>query len=350
MIQRMLKKVIAGKDLHPDEAKAVFQEILEAKLSDVQIAAFLTALRLKGESVGEIYAAASIIRQKARRLHVRETLFDLSHSSGSDEAILDTCGTGGSGVDKFNISTACAFVMAGAGIKVAKHGNRAMSSSCGSGDVLEALGINISLDPAIMERAIKKVGIGFLYAPLYHPALKSVAGIRREMGLRTIFNILGPLCNPAGANYQLLGVYAPELTVTLAKVLRDLGTKKAFVVCSDDLKDEVTLTGRTKVSFLNKRRIENSYLTPRTFGLKKCRLKSIQAKNAYTSAAMIRSVFAGKASSAKDVVLANAACCFYILGRAKSLREGVGLARCVIESGAAKKKFHEFKRFLKEHE
>ncbi len=343
MIKQATSKLTQGKNLSFLETKEVFKEIFNSKTTDSQIAAFLVALKIKGESEEEISAAASLIREKANKINARKTLLGIEDKS---QKIIDTCGTGGSGINKFNISTAVAFIVSSAGIKVAKHGNRAMSSNCGSADVLEALGIDVAVKPAFMERAINEVGIAFLYAPLYHPALATVAKVRKELSLRTIFNILGPLCNPALANYQLLGVYKPALTFVLAKVLKNLGLNKALVVCGKDILDEISLTGSTQCSFLNKKKIENLKLNPSNFGLKKIKLSDILAKDAKMSAKIIKDVLNGKKGPARDIVLANASACFYILGKAKNFKEGVKIAKTLIDDKKAKKQLQKFKGFL----
>jgi anthranilate phosphoribosyltransferase len=343
MIKQAIEKLIAGKDLKVKEAEEVFVEIFEHKASSAQIASFLTALKIKGEKEDEILAAASVIRAKANKLNLRDDFLGIEDK---DQPILDTCGTGGSGLNKFNISTATSFVVAASGVKVAKHGNKAMSSNCGSADVLEALGINIASKPQVMEEAIRKIGIGFLYAPLYHPALKEVAGIRREIGVRTIFNILGPLCNPASANFQLLGVYSRNLVLPLVRVLKKLGAKKAAVIHSKDLGDEVSLAGPTYIGLLNNKKINSSTLNPSSFGLKKIKLKSLMVKDKQESAKVITGIFNGQKGACRDIVLANASVCFYILGKAANFKQGVKLGFELIDSGQVKAKFLKFKQFI----
>jgi anthranilate phosphoribosyltransferase len=346
MIKEAIYKLSFRQNLSFAEMQGVFKEIFDHQASAVQTAAFLTVLACKGETIDEISAAATIVRQYAHKVKARQ---DFMGMEVSDDPILDSCGTGGSGVNKLNISTAVAFVMAASGIKVAKHGNRAMSSNCGSADVLEALGIKIDVSPLVMEESIKKVGIGFLYAPLYHPALKEVAALRRDIGIRTIFNILGPLSNPASATHQLLGVYCEGLVLTIAKVLKVLGTKKAFVFCSRDLKDEISLSGPTLAAFLNNKKIEKLSLRPSDFGLKKIKPASLKVKDATQSAQIIRDIFSGSRGPCRDIVLANASPCFYILNKTKTLKEGVKLAASLIDSGKVKAKFAEFKNFIDSH-
>lgn len=346
MIKEAILKLTRKESLKFSQAKEVFNEIFAHKVSPAQVAAFLTALKMKGENEDEIGAAATVIRKKAKKLDIHGKLVEIEDTG---ETILDTCGTGGSGLNKFNISTAVAFVVSAAGIRVAKHGNRAMSSSCGSADVLEELGIKIDVSPSVMKKAIQKVGIGFLYAPLYHPALKEVAKIRREMGIRTIFNVLGPLCNPAHATHQLLGVYSEELVMVLAKVLKKLGIKKAFVVWSKDLGDEVSLSDKTTVAFLDNKKISKLKLSPSDFGLKRVSLKKIEAKSVAMSAKMVNDIMNGKEGGPRDIVLANAACCLYLAGKARNLKQGVKLGAGLIDQGKVREKVLAFRKFLEKY-
>jgi anthranilate phosphoribosyltransferase len=258
-------------------------------------------------------------------------------------------GTGGAGVHAFNISTAVAFIVAASGIKVAKHGNRAASSHCGSADVLEFMGIPMDTPPKITQEAIKKIGVGFLFAPTFHPAFKVVAPVRKQIGIKTIFNILGPLCNPAQANVQLLGVFDPDLLEPMARALKYLGGKRAFVVYGETVKDEVSLMGATRVMFLNNKSIKKMSFYPSHFGLKKCSLSQIEVKNAKESARVITDILRGKKGPHLDIVLANAAASFLLLNKAKNLKTGVSVARQLIENGKAKEKFLALKRFLGEH-
>lgn len=346
MIKEAIDKLSQGENLSFDETKEIFENIFSRKVTPSQMAAFLIALKMKGESEEEILAAATVIRSFSRKVSVKSSFVGIEFE---DEQILDTCGTGGSGINKFNISTAVSFVVAAAGIKVAKHGNRAMSSNCGSADCLEALGIKIDVEPAVMVEAIKTVGIGFLYAPLYHPVLAQVASIRKEIGVRTIFNILGPLCNPAFATHQVLGVYRKDLIKPIVNVLKKLGVKYALVIHSKDLKDEVSLGTQTIAAQLTNQKIKNFSLKPSDFGLKKVNIKDIEVKNVQESAKLINDILAGKRLPARNVVLANASCCFYILGKVSTFKEGVTLAASIIDSGSAKNKLSEFKNFINSH-
>lgn len=343
MIREAIDRFTKGKDISYSQMKEVFEEIFDSDVTPAQIASFLTSLKMKGESEEEILAAATVVREKAKKINVRGGFLGINDK---DEPIMDTCGTGGSGLNKFNISTATVFIISAAGIKLAKHGNRAISSSCGSADVLEALGVNIRVSALVTEEAIKKIGIGFLYAPFYHPALGKVAKIRKEMGIRTIFNVLGPLCNPASANYQLLGVYDSSLILPLARVLKRLGTKRAFVVYGKDVCDEVSLTGSTKVAFLNNKKISTLTLNPSSFGLKSIKLKDILVKDAKASAKVIKDILAGKLGAPRNIVLANTSVCFYILGKVNNFKQGVKMAAELIDSKKAKRKLLEFKNFL----
>jgi len=346
MIKEAIDKLTKREGLSFEETKEIFEDIFSRKATPSQVSAFLVALKMKGESEDEILAAATVVRRLAKKVSVKSNFVGIELE---DEQVLDTCGTGGSGVNKFNVSTAVSFIVAAAGIKVAKHGNRAMSSSCGSADVLEALGIKIDVEPSIMVESIKATGIGFLYAPLYHPVLAEVAAIRKEIGVRTIFNILGPLCNPAFATHQVLGVYRKELVKPIAAVLKKLGVKYAFVVYSKDLKDEVSLGAETVAAQLSNQKIKNFCLKPSDFGLKKVSIKDIEVKNAVSSAKLINDVLDGKKLPARDVVLANASCCFYLLGKSATFKEGVKLAAGLIDSGRAKNKLEEFKNFIKSY-
>ena len=271
MIRETLYKVVNRQDLTEEEMVATMTEIMEGKATQAQIGAFITALRMKGETVEEITGAARVMREKALKIGSGNGLVSLDRDDINidQETIVDTCGTGGDGTNTFNISTTTAFVVAGAGLKVAKHGNRSVSSCCGSADVLEELGINLNITPSDVEKCLDEIGIGFLFAPLLHGAMKYAIGPRKEIGLRTIFNILGPLTNPAGADCQVLGVYRGEFTDVMAGVLKNLGTKAAFVVHGLDGLDEITITGKSKVSELKNGKIKTFYVEPRDFGLKR---------------------------------------------------------------------------------
>ncbi len=343
MIKKLIAKIAKGQDLEFKESCSLFEDIFNSKLTPAQIAAILVGLKVKGETEVEIAGAVTVIRKKAKKIDTSNKFLGIKSSKDS---IIDTCGTGGSGLNKFNVSTATAFVVSASGVKVAKHGNKAMSSNCGSADVLEELGIKISSSLSTMEKSLRDIDIAFLYAPLYHPALGSVATIRRELGIRTIFNILGPLCNPALANHQLLGVHSPELVLTLAKVLRKIGVSKAMVVNGKDVCDEISLTGKTKVALVKGKSISFQELKPSDFGLKKICLDDILVSSGRQSAKIIKSILAGKKGAPRDMVLANASACLYILSKVRTLKDGVKMAGQLIDDGKAYNKYKQFKDFL----
>lgn len=324
MIKETIEKVVRKIDLTEAETREVFNEIMSGKAAPADIKAFLEALRKKGESVAEITAAAKVMRASSARI-----------DAGGD-TVLDTCGTGGSGISTFNISTAAAFVAAGCGVKVAKHGNRSASQQCGSADVLEALGVKIDIAPERVAKCIHETGIGFMFAPLFHTAMKYAALPRKELGGKTIFNILGPLSNPAGATHQVVGVYSPQLTEIIAGVLKNLGSKRAFVVHGMDGLDEITITDGTKISELRDGRIDTYDIKPKDFGLKKARLEDIKGSSAKENAEMLLSVLKASATPARrDIVLANASAGLVCAGRSKNFKEGVKLAAESIDSGRA---------------
>ena len=326
MIKEAIAKVVANEDLRESEMMEAMEEVMEGKATSAQIAAFITGLRMKGETVEEVTGAARIMRQKATRIDARSAI------------IVDTCGTGGDGMNTFNISTTTAFVVAAAGITVAKHGNRAVSSGCGSADVLEALGVNISPGPEIVEECIQQIGIGFLFAPRLHGAMKYALGPRREIGVRTIFNMLGPLTNPAGATSQLLGVYDRRLTEMFADVLKNLGTKRAFVVHGFDGLDEATVTGETRVSELKKGRITTYNINPIDIFGETYRGEELIGGDASINAQITKDVLAGKDGACRKVVLLNAALAIMAGEKAENIREGIAIAEECIDNGAAIKK------------
>lgn len=329
-----IRRVIEGRHLTREEAESVMASIMEGEATDAQIASFLTALRMKCETVEELIGFARVIRAKASPVRPRAAV--TAAFSGTDrEMLVDTCGTGGDAAGTFNISTATAFVVAGAGVRVAKHGNRSVSSLCGSADVVEALGIRIDLTPAEVARCIDETGIGFLYAPLLHNAMRYVSLARRQMKIRTVFNLLGPLCNPAGADAQVLGVYDENLTEMMARVLSSLGARRALVVHGLDGLDEITITGETKISEVRDGSVRTYYLTPEDFGLQRAPIEKIQGGDAPHNASIIHEILSGRGGTRGDVVLLNAAAGLVAGGKAENLRKGVALARRAIRSGAA---------------
>ncbi|MFH1407283.1 MAG: anthranilate phosphoribosyltransferase [Candidatus Omnitrophota bacterium] len=335
MIKETITKLLEKKDLSESEMHDAMQEIMSGGATPAQIASFLTVLRIKGESVDEISAAAEVMRNFATKIRVK------------NPAVLDTCGTGGDGAGTFNVSTLAALVSAGAGAVVAKHGNRCVSSKCGSADLLEALGVNIQLKPEDVEKSIEQIGIGFLFAQLLHGAMRYAAPVRREMGIRTIFNILGPLTNPASAAHQLLGVYSKTLVSTLAKVLKNLGAKHALVVHGSDGLDEVTTTGATHICELKKGSIKNYKLSPSEFGIKKAKPKDIAGGDAAYNAALAKEVLKGKKGPARDIVVLNSGCALYAADMAKTIKEGIKQAAHSIDSGNAMDKLNKLIEFSK---
>lgn len=323
MIKEAIENLTKKSDLNENEARQLFEEIMSGKASSADIKDFLNALKAKGETVDEITGAARAMREKSLKVNT------------GFEILVDTCGTGGSSVNTFNISTAAAFVVAGCGVKVAKHGNRSASCQCGSADVLEALGVKLDADISIVQRCIREIDIGFMFAPLFHQAMKYAAGPRKEIGKRTIFNILGPLSNPAGAVSQVIGVSEERLTEIVADVLKRLGTRRAFVVYGMDGLDEITINGKTKITELNGAMIETYHVTPAEFGLKEAKLDTIKGGTVQENAKILLSVLKGEKSPRRDVVLMNAGVTLVAGFSARDFKEGVQLAAVSIDSGAA---------------
>ncbi|OGP50760.1 MAG: anthranilate phosphoribosyltransferase [Deltaproteobacteria bacterium RBG_13_43_22] len=347
MIQGAIGKVVNREDLSQAEMEAVMNEIMSGEATPAQIGAFITALRMKGETIDEIVGAARVMREKATRINVIDTALSLDRDEINIDAetILDTCGTGGDGTNTFNVSTATALVAAGGGIKVAKHGNRAVSSQCGSADVLENLGVKLDIGPLDVERCIREIGIGFLFAPLFHGAMKYAAGPRKEIGLRTLFNILGPLTNPAGATAQVLGVYSPDLTEKMARVLGKLGSKEAFVVCGEGTFDEISICSPTRIAHLKDGDVQSYQITPEEYGFQRATVDSIKGGDAPENARIIRNILDGQKGAKKDMVLFNAAAAFVAAGLDHDLKDGIQRAREVIDSGQAKHKLAQLIEF-----
>jgi anthranilate phosphoribosyltransferase len=340
MIRELFSKVVGGEDLTEIEMGKAMEEIMTGMATSAQIGAFITALRLKGETVDEITAAARVMRARATKICVNNHMVNIDRDEINieNETILDVVGTGGEGTRTFNVSTTTAFVAAGGGIKVAKYGSRAASSLCGSADVLENLGVNLDLTSTDVERCINEIGIGFLYAPLFHGAMKHVAGPRREIGIRSIFNLIGPLTNPAGASAQVLGVYEQSLTEKMALVLKKLGSKQAFVVCGEGTFDEISICGPTKVSHLEDDNVQTFRVTPEEYGLKTAPMKEIVGGNARDNAVIVRNVLDGEKSAKRDMVLLNASAAFVAAGLCDNFQEGIKIAGDSIDSGQARKK------------
>jgi anthranilate phosphoribosyltransferase len=340
LMQEFIYKLVNRQDLTAVEMTRAMETIMTGEATEAQIGAFVTALRMKGETVTEIAAAARVMRSKATRIPVADPLVDLDRDEINidRETVVDTVGTGGDATNTFNVSTTTAFVVAGAGLKVAKHGNRAVSSRCGSADVIEALGINLTLSPEQVAECIREVGIGFLFAPQLHGAMRHAIGPRREIGIRTIFNILGPLTNPAGANMLVVGVYEERLTELLAGVLQDLGTPSAFVVYGEGSFDEISITGPTKVCELKQGEIRSYTITPEEFGLTRGILADIAGGDVFANAAIIRRVLAGEPGPKQDMVALNAAAAFIGAGLAADFTGGIAMAKEVINTGKAEAK------------
>jgi anthranilate phosphoribosyltransferase len=333
MIKESIRKVVEREDLTLPEAQQTMEEIMSGEAAPAQIASFITALRMKGETVEEISGFAKTMRSKATQIKTER------------EPLIDTCGTGGDGAKTFNISTATAFVAAGAGIAVAKHGNRSVSSNCGSADVLKELGVNLELSPEKVGECIDEVGIGFLYAPLLHKAMKYAIGPRREMGIRTVFNILGPLTNPAGAKRQIMGVFDINLTEALAEVLQNLGGEHCFVVHSEDGLDEITITGVTKISEAKDGKVDTYYLDPRELGFKLASLEEVRGGDVKKNAQMLLDVLGGENGPTRDIVLLNSAAAIIAGGKVNDFAEGLELARESIDSGEAMRKLSAMREF-----
>jgi anthranilate phosphoribosyltransferase len=329
-----LWRLAAGESLSREEAEALFDKLIDGEVSEPMKAALLVALRMKGEAVHEIAGAATAMRRRA---------IPIPHAC---TGIVDTCGTGGDGKGTFNISTAAALVAAAAGVRVAKHGNRSISSRSGSADVLAALGVKIEIDPETAARALETVGITFLFAPLLHPAMKNIMPVRRELGMRTIFNALGPLTNPAGANRQVMGVYADTMVELIAGVLAELGAEHALVVHGTDGLDEITTTGPTHVGEVRGGRVTVSMLEPETLGIPRARLEDLVGGSPEDNAALMLRVLGGQPGPLADITALNAGAAVYVAGAAPSLAAGYETARGVLASGAAARKLAELRAFL----
>ncbi len=323
-MKEILGKLVDGNDLTKEEAMRAQELILTGQATQAQIACFLTALRMKGETLDEITGLASVLRDKAQTIAPK-----IDH-------YVDFVGTGGDCTYSFNISTTSAFVVAAAGVPVAKHGNRSISSKSGAGDVLEALGVNISADPKVVEQCVEKVGIGFMFAPHFNPAMKYVGPVRKEMGIRTVFNILGPLSNPSRAKAMVVGVYSPKLTEVIAGTMMNLGVERGFVVSGHDNMDEFTLTGPSTVSEIKDGKVTTYEVTPEQFGLSCCEIDKLQGGDGIVNAQITKDILAGKEQGAKrDIVLLNAGAALYIGGKTDSIKDGITLAARTIDSGKA---------------
>ena len=328
-IKDAFKHVVERKDLTETQMYEVISSVMSGEVSDVMIAAFLTGLRMKGETVDEITGAVRVMREKA-------TFIETGVDMAAGGVVVDTCGTGGDGSGTFNVSTASAFVVAGCGVTVAKHGNRAVSSSCGSADVLEAAGVNLNLNPDQVGECIRECNIGFLFAPALHGAMKYAIGPRREIGIRTVFNILGPLTNPAGANVQIVGVFSDQLIVPLAEVLGKLGARRALVVHGEGNLDELTVTGKTSIAEFKEGKVSSYQITPEEFGLTRAAIEDLSGgTDAAGSAQMIRDIFGSEPGPRREMVLLNAGAALMAAGEGKDIGEGIAMAADCIDSGKA---------------
>lgn len=328
--QEALPLLLKRSDLTHGQMLAVMREVMGGELAPVQIAALLVALRSKGETVDEIAAAAEVMRELATPVNVQQRNY-----------LIDTCGTGGDGIQTFNVSTVCAIVAAAAGAKVAKHGGRSVSSTCGSADVLEALGVNVNLTPAQVAHSVDTIGIGFMFSPNHHSAMKHAAPVRRELGVRTLFNLLGPLTNPASAKRQLMGVFHRDLTGLLARVLQRLGSEHVMVVHGADGMDEISFSGDTYVAELKDGEVIEYILNPAQFRLPLHNVQSIQVADAMQAKQMALSVLSGELGAARDIVLLNAGAAIYVAGLAADLQDGVLRAIAAIDDGSAMAKLHQ---------
>lgn len=332
MIKEAIAKLIQKNDLSVQEMELSMQEIMANQATPAQISSFLTALRLKGETVEEITAAVSVLRKHMVKIETRH------------DNLLDTCGTGGDGKHTFNISTLAALVAAGAGAVIAKHGNRSISSKCGSADLLEALGVKIDITPDLISRCLNEIGIAFLFAPALHPAMKFVAPVRKEIGIRTIFNILGPLSNPAGAKYQLIGVYRPDLTKTLAEVLKNLGSVHSLVICGQDGLDEITTTTKTLGYELKNGRIKKIIINSKKLGIKPVKIDELKCPDIASNVTLTQNILSGQKGPARDIVLLNAAYALYIAEKTKNVEEAFVLARNSLDNKKALEKLEQLKK------
>lgn len=329
-MKQYIEKIISGQDLTVDEMTTVMMALMSGEVDQVIASSFLTALKMKGESVDEIVAGAKVMREKASAITI------------NNPVTLDTCGTGGDSSGTFNISTAVAILAAANDIAVVKHGNRSVSSKCGCADVLEELGVAIDITPDQVKECVDETNIGFLFAPTFHSAMRHVGPVRRTLGMRTIFNILGPLANPANATYQLVGVFDESLLEVFARVLKELGVKRALVVHGTDGLDEITISAETKVCELNDGEIIFKTIKPEDFGIERAPLEAIKGGEKVLNAQILLEILDGKQGPMRDVLLLNAGAAFYTCGKSASIAEGIKAAGAVIDSGAAKAKLEEF--------
>jgi anthranilate phosphoribosyltransferase len=345
MIKEAIAQVVEGQNLSEGVMVEVMHQIMGGEATPAQIASFITALRMKGETVEEISGAARVMRARATPIRVGAGIgIDREEINVERETIIDTCGTGGSGTKTFNVSTTVAVVIAACGVKVAKHGNRSVSSACGSADVLEHLGVNLDVSVATVEKAVNEINVGFLYAPSLHGAMKFAIGPRREIGIRTIFNLLGPLTNPAAANHQVLGVYREDLVEPIARVLLRLGCRRGFVVHGLDGMDEITLTTKTRIASIANGEVEVSLLNPEDLGFTCCTIEDIRGGDAECNARIIKDILDGKQGPKRDIVVLNSAYALVAAQQVDSVKDGISMAQQAIDSGEARSKLAELIR------
>jgi len=337
MFKENLSKIVKRENLNEEQMSQMITEIFSGDITDAQIGAMMAALATKGETFEELAGAARAMRRKALRIQTSAT------------TVVDTCGTGGDGAHTFNISTTTSFVVAACGVTVAKHGNRSVSSQCGSADLLEALGVKLDTAPEIVEEAVQDIGIGFLFAPLYHGAMRFAAKARKEVGLRSIFNMLGPLTNPAGANCQLLGVYAPELTEMFAHALQLLGAKRAFVVHGHDGLDEISVCSPTRISELKDGLIRTYDISPEQFFIERAKPADLLGGNPEENAQITRNILNGEKGPKRNVVLINAAAALVAAGQAEDLKQGIRMAETAIDDGDAARKMEALIKYSQEN-
>ncbi len=336
-IQQAIQILLNKQNLSTEEMRAVMRLIMSGQVTDAQMSAFLIALRCKGESIDEIATAVEVMRELANKVHIQ------------GDHVIDTCGTGGDGANTFNISTTCAFVVAAAGGQVAKHGNRSVSSTCGSADLLEVAGVNLDLTTEQVTQCVNDIGVGFLFAPKHHGAMKHTITVRKEMGVRTLFNLLGPLSNPASAPNQLIGVFAKDWVEPLAQVLKKLGSQHVLVVNAEDGLDEISIASDTHVAELKDGQVLTYTISPEQFGFKRASLKDLAVTDAASSLVMVESVLNNTTSAAKDIVLLNAGAAIYAANITDTLADGIQKAQEVIATGAAKAKFDALIAYSKTH-
>ena len=347
MIIESIQKVTRGEDLKEKEMEETMTEILEAKASPSQIGALLTALRMKGETVDEIVGAAKALRSKIHRFQLNNHLLNIDRDdiNVETETILEVSDTGKGGTHIFNVSAASTFVAAAAGIRVARHGSRPASRFLGTADVMEYMGINLDISSSDVERSIEEIGIGLMFAPVFHKPLQHVAKIREDIGIRTIFNLIGPLANPAGAGTHVLGVYDPGLTEKIARVIQKLGGTNALVFCGEETIDELSLCGKTKISHLKNGRIRTFYTTPEDFGMERCERESLKGGNIRENAEIVKGILSGEKGPKRDMVVLNVAAAFWAYGLDGTVEKGIERACSIIDSGAALEKFEALVRF-----